>query len=58
MGSASVNLWEVTSMCYYLLSMKQNPPLWVDLQVKIGTVTETKEKKENLYLDHNGPKGA
>lgn len=45
-------------MCYYLPSMKEKPLLQVDLQVEIGTVTKTKEKKENLYIHHNGPKCA
>lgn len=38
--------------------MKEKPLLQVDLQVEIGTVTKTKEKKENLYIHHNGPKCA
>lgn len=58
MGITSVSLCKVPEVCYYLLSVKEKPLFQVDLQVEIGTVTNTEAKKENVFVLCNGPKCA
>lgn len=46
MGTTSVSLWKVTSMCFYLLSRKQNPSLCWTCKWKLAQWQKQKKERK------------